>query len=54
MTTNNGKCIKYAYGSTSDLKLLRRSWKLFNQEFFTSAYIIAFKDGKNITIQTLK
>jgi N-acetylmuramoyl-L-alanine amidase len=41
---------KYAYGSTSDFSIAK-DLKVVQSKGYTSAYIIAFKDGKNITIQ---
>ena len=51
MTTSNGTLYKYAYGSTSDFSIAKEDLKVVQSKGYTSAYIIAFKDGKNITIQ---
>lgn len=51
MTTNNGLLYKYAYGSTSDYRIAKEDLKMVKSKGYASAYIIAFKDGKNITIQ---
>jgi N-acetylmuramoyl-L-alanine amidase len=50
MTTSNGKLYKYAYGSTSDFSIAKEDLKVV-QSIKTLQLIIAFKDGKNITIQ---
>ena len=51
MTTSNGALYKYAYGSTSDYKTAKEDLKVVKSKGYTSAYIIAIKDGKNISIQ---
>lgn len=51
MTTSNGSLYKYAYGSTSDYKTAKEDLKVVKSKGYTSAYIIAIKDGKNISIQ---
>lgn len=51
MTTSNGVLYKYAYGSTSDYNTAKEDLKVVKSKGYTSAYIIAIKDGKNITIQ---
>ncbi len=51
MTTTNGVLFKYAYGSTSDYRIAKEDLKVVKSKGYSSAYIIAFKDGKNITIQ---
>ena len=51
MTTSNGKLYKYAYGSTSDFSIAKEDLKVVQSKGYTLAYITAFKDGKNITIQ---
>ena len=51
MTTSNGVLYKYAYGSTSDYNTAKEDLKVVKSKGYTSAYIIAIKDGKNISIQ---
>ncbi|MFV8323994.1 N-acetylmuramoyl-L-alanine amidase family protein [Flavobacterium sp. LS2R12] len=51
MTTSNGPLYKYAYGLTSDYKTAKEDLKVVKSKGYTSAYIIAIKDGKNISIQ---
>lgn len=51
MTTSNGKLYKYAYGSTSNFSIAKEYLKVVQSKGYSSAYIIAFKDGKNCTIQ---
>lgn len=51
MTTSNGSFYKYAYGLTSDYKTAKEDLKIVKSKGYTSAYIIAIKDGKNISIQ---
>lgn len=51
MTTSNRSFYKYAYGLTSDYKTAKEDLKIVKSKGYTSAYIIAIKDGKNISIQ---
>nr|WP_315179680.1 N-acetylmuramoyl-L-alanine amidase [uncultured Flavobacterium sp.] len=51
MTTSNGSLYKYAYGLTSDYNTAKEDLKVVKSKGYTSAYIIAIKDGKNISIQ---
>ncbi|MFV8372166.1 N-acetylmuramoyl-L-alanine amidase family protein [Flavobacterium sp. LB2P74] len=51
MTTSNGSLYKYAYGSTSDYNTAKEDLKVVKTKGYTSAYIIAVKGGKNISIQ---
>lgn len=49
--TDNGKLFKYAYGSTSDYSVAKQNLQEAKAKGFTTAYLIAFKDGKKINIQ---
>jgi N-acetylmuramoyl-L-alanine amidase len=51
VTTSNGSFYKYAYGLTSDYNTAKQDLKVVKSKGYASAYIIAFKDGKNISIQ---
>lgn len=51
VTTSNGSLYKYAYGLTSDYNAAKEDLKVVKSKGYASAYIIAFKDGKNISIQ---
>jgi N-acetylmuramoyl-L-alanine amidase len=51
VTTSNGSLYKYAYGLTSDYNTAKQDLKVVKSKGYASAYIIAFKDGKNISIQ---
>ncbi len=51
MTTDNGKLFKYTYGATSDYEEARRNLAEAKAKGFESAYIVAFKDGKKISLQ---
>jgi N-acetylmuramoyl-L-alanine amidase len=51
MTTSYGSLYKYAYGLTSDYNTAKEDLKVVKSKGYTSAYIIAIKDGKNISIQ---
>lgn len=51
MTVSNGSLYRYAYGLTSDYDTAKEDLKLVKSKGYTSAYIIAFKDGKYISIQ---
>lgn len=49
--TNNGFFYKYAYGSTSDYNVAKQNLKEVKSKGYSSAYIIAFRDGKNISVE---
>ncbi|MFV8369990.1 N-acetylmuramoyl-L-alanine amidase family protein [Flavobacterium sp. LB2R40] len=49
--TNNGFFYKYAYGSTTDYNLAKEDLKKVKSKGYSSAYIIAFRDGKNISVE---
>ena len=49
--TNNGKFYKYAYGDTDDYSQAKKDLKEVKSKGYTSAYIIAFRDGKNVSVE---
>ena len=49
--TNNGNFYKYAYGETDDYNQSKKDLKEVKSKGYTSAYIIAFKDGKNVSVE---
>ena len=49
--TNNGSFYKYAYGATSDYNVAKQDLKEVKSKGYPSAYIIAFRDGKNISVE---
>ena len=49
--TNNGSFYKYAYGATSDYNVAKQDLKEVKSKGYSSAYIIAFRDGKNISVE---
>ena len=51
MRTNNGVFYKYAYGDTSDYNVAKNDLKEVKSKGYSSAYIIAFRDGKSISIE---
>ena len=51
MRTNNGTFYKYAYGSTSDYEEAKNDLKEVQSKGYVSAYLIAFRDGKNVSIK---
>ncbi|WP_165929422.1 N-acetylmuramoyl-L-alanine amidase family protein [Flavobacterium rhamnosiphilum] len=51
VTKSNGSLYKYAYGLTSDYNIAKQDLKVVKSKGYASAYIIAIKDGKNISIQ---
>jgi len=46
-----GKLYKYFYGYTSDINKIRKMQKQAKKKGFNSAFIVAYKDGKRITLQ---
>ena len=48
---NNGSFYKYSYGSTSDYNNAKENLKEVKSKGYSSAYIIAFRDGKDITVE---
>ena len=51
MRTNNGKFYKYAYGDTDDYSQAKKDLKEVKSKGYTAAYIIAFRDGKNVSVE---
>jgi N-acetylmuramoyl-L-alanine amidase len=51
VTTANGTFYKYAYGATSDYKIAKENLAVAKSKGYPSAYLIAFKNGENISIQ---
>lgn len=49
--TDNGTFYKYTYGETSDYTTAKRNLEEAKSKGFDGAYLIAFKDGKKISIQ---
>lgn len=50
-TTENGQLYKYTYGETTDYSEAKRNLEEVKAIGYSSAYLIAFKDGKKISIQ---
>jgi N-acetylmuramoyl-L-alanine amidase len=51
VTTDNGQLYKYTYGETSDYTIAKKNLEEAKSKGYTSAYLIAFKDGKKISVQ---
>jgi len=51
VNTDNGKLYKYTYGETSDYNTAKKNLEEAKSKGFESAYLIAFKDGKKISVQ---
>jgi N-acetylmuramoyl-L-alanine amidase len=51
VTTDNGILYKYLYGSTSDYKEAKQNLEVAKSKGYTSAYLIAFRNGEKISIQ---
>jgi N-acetylmuramoyl-L-alanine amidase len=49
--TRNGSFYKYAYGDTSDYAVAKKDLKEVKSKGYTAAYIIAFRDGKSISVE---
>lgn len=49
--TDNGTLYKYMYGNTSDYDTAKRNLEEAKAKGYTGAYLIAFRDGKKISIQ---
>ena len=47
----NGSLFRYAYGSTSDYNVAKQNLEEAKAKGYTTAYLIAFKDGKRIDIK---
>ncbi len=50
-TTDDGFLYKYTYGETSDYQVAKKNLDEVKSKGYTSAYLIAYKDGKRISIQ---
>jgi len=51
VSSDNGTLYKYMYGETSDYETAKRNQDEARAKGYPSAYIVAFKDGKKITVQ---
>lgn len=51
MTTDGGNLYKYTYGETSDYETAKRNLDEAKKKGYSSAYLIALKDGQKISIQ---
>jgi len=51
VSTDNGTLYKYMYGETSDYNAAKQNLEEAKSKGFTSAYIVAFRDGKKINLQ---
>lgn len=51
MTTDGGNLFKYTYGETSDYETAKRNLDEAKKKGYSSAYLIALKDGQKISIQ---
>jgi N-acetylmuramoyl-L-alanine amidase len=49
--TSNGTFYKYVYGATSDYKIAKQNLEYAKSKGYTSAYLIAFKNGEKISIE---
>ncbi|UQD57752.1 N-acetylmuramoyl-L-alanine amidase [Flavobacterium sp. K5-23] len=49
--TDNGSLFKYLYGSTSDYKEAKQNLEVAKSKGYSSAYLIAYKNGEKISIQ---
>ena len=49
--SDNGTLYKYMYGETSDYSSAKQNLEEARSKGFSSAYLVAFKNGKKITIQ---
>ncbi|TDE02750.1 N-acetylmuramoyl-L-alanine amidase family protein [Flavobacterium sandaracinum] len=49
--TRNGSFYKYAYGDTSDYAVAKKDLKEVKSKGYSAAYIIAFRDGKSISVE---
>ncbi|MBL0012473.1 MAG: N-acetylmuramoyl-L-alanine amidase [Flavobacterium sp.] len=50
-TTDNGQLYKYTYGETSDYDTAKKFLEEAKSKGYSSAYLIAFKGGKKISVQ---
>jgi len=51
LDAENGSVYKYTYGNTSDYATAKRNLEEAKSKGYSSAYIIAFKNGKKVSIQ---
>jgi N-acetylmuramoyl-L-alanine amidase len=51
MTTDNGTLYKYMYGEANNYNEAKLNLAEAKAKGFESAYLVAFKDGKKISIQ---
>ena len=51
LDAENGSVYKYTYGNTSDYTTAKRNLEEAKSKGYSSAYIIAFKNGKKVSIQ---
>ncbi len=51
VTTDNGQLYKYTYGETSDYATAKKNLEEAKSKGYSSAYLIAFKDGNKISVQ---
>ncbi|MGK4568029.1 hypothetical protein [Flavobacterium sp. 3HN19-14] len=49
--TDNGTLFKYMYGETSSYETAKENLAEAKAKGYDSAYLVAFRDGKKITIQ---
>lgn len=49
--TNNGKFYKYTFGDTTDYNQAKKDLQEVKSKGYSSAYIIAFRDGKNVSME---
>src|SRR5690606_10795690 len=51
VVSDNGTFFKYMYGATSDYNTARQYVAEAKAKGFESAYLVAFRDGKKVSIQ---
>lgn len=51
MVSDSGKIYKYMYGSTADYQTAKKNLSEAKAKGFSSAYLLAFKDGKKIDVK---
>ncbi|NHM06799.1 N-acetylmuramoyl-L-alanine amidase [Flavobacterium sp. CYK-4] len=51
VTTDDGLLYKYTYGETADYTTAKKNLEEARAKGYTSAYLIAFKDGKRVSVQ---
>lgn len=51
VSTDNGQLYKYTYGETSDYATAKKNLEEAKSKGYSSAYLIAFKDGNKISVQ---